>query len=59
MDFLKKVEGIKHYRQSVMCSDNVNLLKSVKETFQEFKIMIMTAVYEKIQIFGMGDYMEN
>ena len=53
MDFFRKVEFIKQYRQSVMDSKNVNFFKSVRQHFQFLKIMTMVVVYEKIPKFFM------
>ena len=47
MDFLKKVEVIKQYRQSVMYSDNVIFFKSVLQNLKKLKIMTKAAAYEK------------
>ena len=47
MDFLKKIEVIKQYRQSVMKSENVNFFKCVIQKVQRLKVMTMVVKYEK------------
>ena len=45
MNFLKKVEIIKKYRQCVMYEDNVDFFTTIKQKFQRFKVLTMAVVY--------------
>ena len=47
MDFLKKVEVIKQFRQSVIKSGNQEFSLPIVQKFQRLKIMILLAVNEK------------
>ena len=53
MDFLKKVEVIKQYRQSVMISENFD---SVTQKIQRLKITTKVLVYEKSPEFLYESY---
>ena len=45
MNFLKKVEVIKQYRQSVMNSGNVNFFRPIIENVLKFKVLMMAVAY--------------
>ena len=46
MDFLKKVEVNKQYRQSVINSGNKDFFLPIVQKFQRLKIMTLATVYE-------------